>query len=63
MTPVMSKEEILNNISKEKDKYNSYLQLCVYFKVKPDPLATCKHLSKIETLEMILDPKNQLSTG
>lgn len=54
---MLSRDDLLNLISDEKNKYSSYLQLCQYFKVKADPLVTLRHQSQIETLEMVLDTK------
>ncbi len=51
---MLSKQHILDLIADEKEKYSSYLQLCTYYKIDPDPLATVKCLAKIETMEHML---------
>jgi len=51
---MLSKDNILDLISDEKNKYSLYLQSCTYYKIDPDPLATVKCSAKIEVLEHIL---------
>ena len=41
-------------ITEERNKYSSYVQLCAFYKIEPDPIATNKCLSKVEILETIL---------
>lgn len=51
---MLSKQQILDLITEEKNKYSSYLQLCSYYKVEPDPIVNAKCLTKVETLEFML---------
>lgn len=50
----ISKQQILDLLTDEKNRHASYIQLCAYYKVEPDPLVLAKCLSKTETLEHIL---------
>ena len=51
---MLSKQHILDLIVEEREKYSSYVQLCTYYKIETDPLATVKCLAKIETMEHML---------
>lgn len=51
---MLSKQQILDLIAEEKNKYSSYLQLCSYYKIEPDPVAIIKCSTKVETLEFML---------
>ena len=51
---MITKDKVLDLISEEKEKQNSYLQLCAHYKVSPDPLILAKHSSKMEILELII---------
>jgi hypothetical protein len=51
---MISKQQILELISEEKEKHSSYLQLCAYYKIEPDPIAIAKCSTKVETLDHML---------
>jgi len=51
---MLSKQNILDLIADEREKYSSYLQLCTYYKINPDSIVTIKCSVKIETLEHML---------
>jgi len=51
---VLSKDNILDLISNEKEKFNEYSLLCTHYKIQQDPLAVARYSSTIEALEMIL---------
>lgn len=51
---MLSKQQILDLITEEKNKYSSYLQFCAYYKIEPDPMVTVKCSTKVETLDFIL---------
>lgn len=52
---MISKDKIISLITKEKDQYNLYIQLCSFYQIDPDPIATAKHSSKLEALELVLN--------
>jgi hypothetical protein len=51
---MLSKQQVLDLIVEEKNKYSAYIQLCSYYKIDPDPIATVKCSAKVETLEYML---------
>lgn len=51
---VIQKDKILEIITEEKEKFNLYSQLCVYFKIDQDVIAVARHQAKIEVFEFIL---------
>lgn len=50
----LSKEDLMDLISEEKNKYSLYLSLCAYYKIEPGQVANTKCSSKTEVLEAIL---------
>ena len=48
------REYLLELIAEEKDQYNSYLQLCRYYQINPDRLATASFQARINLLEKVL---------
>lgn len=52
---MLSKETILKLITAEKNSYNKYKELCVLYKITPDPIASTRSLSIIETLTLIVN--------
>ncbi len=51
---MLSKQHILDLIAEEKERYSAYTQLCAFYKIEPNSLATVKCLAKIETMEHML---------
>lgn len=51
---MITKDKVLSLIAEEKEQYNLYMQSCAYYNIDPDQLAKARHLSKIETLEVML---------
>jgi hypothetical protein len=51
---VINRDKILAFIAEEKDKFSSYSQLCVFYKVNLDPYVVARHNAKIEIMEKFL---------
>lgn len=51
---MITKQYLLELITEERDKYNTYLTICANYYVKPDPIISAKCMTKIETLESLL---------
>ena len=51
---MLSKQQILDLLTEEKNQYATYLLCCAQYKIEPDSVAQAKALSKIETLECLL---------
>lgn len=49
-----SKQQLLDLITEERNKYSTYMQLCTYYAIAPDRVAIAKSSSKIDTLECLL---------
>ena len=54
---VSLRAEMMEISSEEQEKYNLYLQLCKYYKIDPNPLATSAWQAKNEILTRLLGGK------
>jgi hypothetical protein len=50
----LSKEDILILITTEKNTYNQYMEYCSFYGINPDPIATARSSSTIQTLTAII---------
>ena len=53
----VTQEQLLHLLAEEKETYNNYVQLCNFYQISPDPMATAAHQAKIQTLNQLLGGK------
>lgn len=53
----ISRTQVLELFTEEKEKYNSYLQLCTYYGVNPDPIVTASWQAKHQIMTHLLGGK------
>jgi len=51
----VSKQDILELISFEKETYGQYMQLCAHYQIDPDPRAISFYRGKMKILTSLLD--------
>lgn len=51
---MLTKSHLIDLITEERNRYNTYISICAYYEVLPDPIVMAKCLTKIEAMESLL---------